>query len=1004
MHQGLKKLISFALLFILIIIFPNSGSETIKTRAPPPDPGSEPGIYPINETTLTFYDREGNGIDAMLYFPEPNDVPYPTIVFGEDYDDKGSVSLSSYDWIGRNIAKWGYNVLIPAYTNNTPLGYQGFDNHWLWVNQTYDSINYLIENCSYCEVDEDRIALMGHGGGGSLSIIEASIDKRVKCVIALSPIDRYVVDLLTYNPPYPTDWVNYLTPVPLQIQVGRGTGIILLPGGHEEVYSRPIYEAANAPKELVILNRGNHYSFMDNTLPTNQRNVSLRHSISFLNYYLKNDENFYDYVIDEYSSGIVSSVTEFQGLDSIIQDWNINYQGLNSPFEIDLKYGDGIVHVYTNITPRGIGWGDSIVEIEITPPMGDPVDKKLSYIDDYNTDAGYYYTNFKIELLSPLGDYNTQIKVEDSNGIIKMSDEKSFTIMSSAKQPVAKLEATPIIAEAGDLVTFNATKSFDLDDINIVAFNFSFGDGNYTGWISDSYKTHNYKESGLYLASVIVKNELGAESDESDKVKIIIDKIPKAKIDSNLSEIFVNETIAFDANDSYDNDGEIVEYFFDFGDGENSSWTNKAYIIHKYMKIGTFDARVKVKDDVGAESDWSKILTIIVEKSEEENNNGIDGESSSSGFNFIWLIFLILAFILIIGGGLLIRVIKHNDGEEEDEAKTTEPDSEGDSELSVDKKTLDNEKNIPSQIVEKAKDKEEKIKNKESEFSPPEPTQKEVVEEKEMQTLKEEEKYTEIEEDKIEDDKIISTDIETEDEIEWDEEESITIKEEKRVIYKKGRKPKKKSPFLNIPIISGKKANVKPKKFGKPRSIYPGYKLNKIPQKPIYKQNQQPVQQPVMQQNYQARQTPQINHNEQRYNPPQYQQPQRQPSPSQYHQHRKPTKARQPSYPVHQSRIQPNQVGGKGRKKAIFHSKAVFVPKEPLPTNQRVYQKPLPPQPLEMIEEEIKDEIDWEEEKEQKGLVRPLYKKEQRTYDDFNFADIEIDIPKKNIDSKSKKD
>lgn len=684
MHQGQRLLTTFALIFMLLII-PGGSLELKDVRASSPDPGEESGPYNVTESNITYLDREGNTIKAKLFYPEQMDgAPYPAIVFGEDYnlslDVTKIIQGFQYRWLAEKITSWGFVMLFPKYTENTPTTITLNDNYNLWVNQTYDSICYLLNETKkgsshlYNRVDKERIALMGHGGGGAISIVEASFDKRVRCVVSLSPTDKYTFLTFTlYKPPYPTEHVKHLTPIPLQIQVGDEIeGDLPYPFNigeinRKNVFAEPIYNIAKSPKELIIINQGNHYAFLDNYDFLNQKNISLHYSVSFLKYYLYNENDYYEF-LTENVEGIVNSEVRQEGLEKIIQNIDVIYDGKNAPFEIDLKNGEGKIDVFANITPRGIGFGSSAVKVIILPPEGDSFENYLVYNDNYDQNAGYYFGTFSINPLFPLGKYNLFVLAINVKGESFSSEPKTFTIMSSAKKPVAKLEVSKQIAETGDKITFNASKSFDEDNVEILRYNFSFGDGNYSGWIPKEEEIHYYSRSGIYYAFVKVKNEYGAESEESEKVKIIIDILPIARIDSNLTEIYVNETVTFDANDSYDKDGKIVEYFFDFGDGENSSWTNQPYIIHRYKEEGEYFARLKVRDDVGAESEWSKNLSIIVIKKEIPGNGEVNNDASSSSSK-LWIIIVLFAIIIIVvGGGFLLRYV----GKEEVKDKKTE--------------------------------------------------------------------------------------------------------------------------------------------------------------------------------------------------------------------------------------------------------------------------------------------------------------------------------------------
>ena len=77
---------------------------------------------------------------------------------------------------------------------------------------------------------------------------------------------------------------------------------------------------------------------------------------------------------------------------------------------------------------------------------------------------------------------------------------------------------------------------------------------------------------------------------------------PIAILNVDKSAVDVNETVLFNASNSYDPDGKIIYYFFDFGDGTNSGWITTPTIYHTYSSPGEYNASLIVMDDDGAES------------------------------------------------------------------------------------------------------------------------------------------------------------------------------------------------------------------------------------------------------------------------------------------------------------------------------------------------------------------------------------------------------------------
>ncbi|MCW7080506.1 MAG: right-handed parallel beta-helix repeat-containing protein, partial [Candidatus Methanospirare jalkutatii] len=71
----------------------------------------------------------------------------------------------------------------------------------------------------------------------------------------------------------------------------------------------------------------------------------------------------------------------------------------------------------------------------------------------------------------------------------------------------------------------------------------------------------------------------------------------------------VNQPVTFDASSSYDPDGKITAYEWDFGDG-NVTNTTEEKIKHSYSEAGSYDVTLTVKDDKGAKNSTTKIITI----------------------------------------------------------------------------------------------------------------------------------------------------------------------------------------------------------------------------------------------------------------------------------------------------------------------------------------------------------------------------------------------------------
>jgi len=71
----------------------------------------------------------------------------------------------------------------------------------------------------------------------------------------------------------------------------------------------------------------------------------------------------------------------------------------------------------------------------------------------------------------------------------------------------------------------------------------------------------------------------------------------------------VNQSVTFDASSSYDPDGNITNYEWDFGDGNITNTTHEI-IKHSYSESGSYEVILTVTDNKGATNSTTKIITV----------------------------------------------------------------------------------------------------------------------------------------------------------------------------------------------------------------------------------------------------------------------------------------------------------------------------------------------------------------------------------------------------------
>ncbi len=151
-----------------------------------------------------------------------------------------------------------------------------------------------------------------------------------------------------------------------------------------------------------------------------------------------------------------------------------------------------------------------------------------------------------------------------------------------------------------------------------VRYRFYWGDGNMSNWSDYVYSntsvnmSYSWNSIDTFSIGVIAQDENGLNSSWSLPLNVTVlqfdleGNYPVAdfQLPQNIS---INQTILFDASLSFDNDGAIISYFWDFGDGETGMGINTT---HVYEKPGEYQVILVVTDNNGNRN--NKTLTINV--------------------------------------------------------------------------------------------------------------------------------------------------------------------------------------------------------------------------------------------------------------------------------------------------------------------------------------------------------------------------------------------------------
>ncbi len=324
-----------------------------------------------------------------------------------------------------------------------------------------------------------------------------------------------------------------------------------------------------------------------------------------------------------------------------------DYTGIDSD-------GDGI-----GDTPYNISGGDNqdmypLMEPITEPPIADftqlpfnPTTQDVIRFTDTSTDLDGYIISWSWSFgdgatsteqnathkYADDGSYIVTLKVIDNYGV---SNETSRQIDILNVGPTADFGYLPVSPTDSQSVTFNDT-SIDLDG-DIVSWLWDFGDGSTSTLQNPSYQ---YSDNGTYTVTLNVTDDDDATDGTSHQISVSnVGPTADFTYSSANITVIVNDPVQF-TDTSKDNDGTIVSWFWNFGDGTTSTGRHPTY---SYIKKGTYAVSLTVTDNDGDSDTKTKYITVSVIAPIEPN----EVTKGLSSFDVVLVVFLAIIVVMVI--------------------------------------------------------------------------------------------------------------------------------------------------------------------------------------------------------------------------------------------------------------------------------------------------------------------------------------------------------------------
>ena len=214
------------------------------------------------------------------------------------------------------------------------------------------------------------------------------------------------------------------------------------------------------------------------------------------------------------------------------------------------------------------------------------------------------------------GVYSVEFGVSDGFG---GSDSQTVQIIVNDITPPASITGLMNMTFETSYVLWTWTDPIDVDFDHVTVFL----DGMHVADIPAGVESYN--ASGLspdteYTISTQTVDDKGNANQSwvnhsARTAPIAVEKLPPvADFTFSPANPIVNQSIEFNASQSYDTDGNITNYHWDFGDGESSSGSNALPVInHSYKDTGSFIVNLTVTDNDGLTAYITKVVNVSSE-------------------------------------------------------------------------------------------------------------------------------------------------------------------------------------------------------------------------------------------------------------------------------------------------------------------------------------------------------------------------------------------------------
>jgi hypothetical protein len=361
----------------------------------------------------------------------------------------------------------------------------------------------------------------------------------------------------------------------------------------------------------------------------------------------ENQTTFYYYWDDEVPNTFIENLTPPEGVHTF-HYYAIDFAGNQESehaqeFKLDTILPESEISVTPSDPDGDNDWYRSAPNITI-----ETNNSKLGF-DNCSNETIYYHWDSE-----PYNVYNDSVRLNltegfhtlhyystDIAGNIEVNRSIHFKLDSIV--PVTTLNVTPGVPDNLEGWYLSVPQIDFIDEDNVTT---------YYNWDNEVNRTYTSNQSlfpdeGVHTINFYSVDEAGnLESRRSSTFKIDLE-LPVPSLLVDLNEVYILENIVFNGSGSYDFNG-IQEYYFNFGDGNNSGWITEMDVSHNYTESGIYDVTLKVRDNSGRVSIKRTNVTITINKKSKKADDDDQWSFLPDDVSSLTMIFGILVLVVIL--------------------------------------------------------------------------------------------------------------------------------------------------------------------------------------------------------------------------------------------------------------------------------------------------------------------------------------------------------------------